>query len=93
MNAPDGDPSDPLRALFEGRRPWRRVPCAHAVVLSGSAGKPYAGAARDLSRAGVLVAVTDPAFRDGEERDGITLIQERFPDGVEIAFPEAGITR
>ena len=86
-------PSDPLHARFVGRRAWHRVPCGHAVRLRGDRPEAYDGETVDLSRGGVLVAVTDRAFRAGEDRDGMSLIEERFPDGVEIAFVETGVTR
>ena len=91
MNVPEVSPIDPLRARFTGRRDSRRVPCTHPVLLCGVRGARHEGATLDLSRGGALVAVTDLALREGE--DGITLIQARFPDGVEIVFPVEGGTR
>jgi hypothetical protein len=75
-----------------GRRAWHRVPCGHDVRLRGAGGTEYTGETVDLSRGGALVAVTDPVFL-GEDRDGVELVAERFPDGLEIVFGANGATR
>ena len=85
-------PADPLHAHFMGRRAWHRIVCDHVISLRGVGGTSYEGQTVDLSRGGLLVAVTDPVFM-GEDRDGVTLIQDHFPDGTEILFAETGILR
>lgn len=92
VNPTAPSPADPLHAHFMGRRAWHRVQCGHEVRLRGAGPADYAGETVDLSRGGALVAVTDAAFT-APDRDGMSLVEEHFPDGIEVLFPVFGITR
>lgn len=92
MNADSPSSADPLHAHFMGRRAWHRVECGHEVRLRGVGEADFAGETVDLSRGGALLAVTDPAF-SAPDRDGMSLVEEHFPNGVEILFPVHGIAR
>jgi len=62
------------------------------VHLRGARGTCYSGTVVDLSRSGVLVALDDPAFAV-QDRNGMELVLERFPDGVGVIFPELDMER
>ena len=69
------------------------MPCGHAVRLQGAGPDWYAAQTVDLSRGGILVAVTDVGFRTREDQDGVSLVEERFPRGLEVAFVDTGVVR
>lgn len=77
--------TDPLLALFSGKRRWARVPACRDVRVVATGGA-FRGHTLDVSGGGALIQITDPAFyRD--DRDAFGLVEGLTPTGeVEVSF-------
>lgn len=82
---------DPLLALFQGKRAWVRVPSTLAVTVRGEGG-PYVGRVLELSRGGIRLVLEDQQFYEADV-DGFAFVVQRFPDGAEVHFTDAGLSR
>jgi hypothetical protein len=92
--------------LLSGKRRSRRIPRQLDVRLIGAKGEKYRARTIDISRGGMLVELTDPAFTDANGLDHgqrlaeiANLITSEFADGVKVQFgtvrvkPKAHVVR
>jgi len=88
-----GTPLDP--GLFSGKRSAPRKRRTLVVDAKGPSGQVFAGKTVDVSRGGMLLELTDPAFRSVSAHSDLVGFASRiattFPTGMDVSFGEGAV--
>ena len=88
-----GTPLDP--GLFSGKRSAPRKRRTLVVEAKGPSGQAYAGKTVDVSRGGMLLELTDVAFRSVSAHADLVSFASRiattFPTGMDVSFGEGAV--